>query len=961
MSQESHYKHSKLKSKKIPLRATHYQSFEMLAEGQPNSQKPPPSPFPPSLPSKHRHGRHSRTNSSSSVKSFDMLQPSTNFSFETSIPNISSDAWVNEIDPTTGNLFYVELQPVLRRKKHHDSSLSLSSAISDISISGASAPKSNATPGASPSISRKRKLKLSKLFPNRAFGRKKQTSTPNPVRISTFSLDEKINPKTSESSKSPSVIHASNRLITNSIKLQLEQPLAARSGEQITKDILTRLGILIQPASIRPARSVDDLLEGSSGKLANIPVIIKTLKPDSQACRDGRLKPGDTIRSLDKYIITHDNLFHTLDKIKHNTVISIDICREENESLKQEFDDVNPDIRKRESLVRLISRQETFESLATAHFSDNPKGLGTYLCMYITLREITSEGKKDGMEDLLFYYPHQPLPKDIDPSDSNASEIHKLVAIRGVFYTLADVLQSICGLAGDNATMKMPDGEIVCSVFKLLPNKEILILIAPESVISVEKLSDCLEMFLNILTFLFGNVSNAFIQQTNRQDLVQLCDLLYAHIFSVVLFDPFDIFISSLMACQSLCFHSEIETEVNSLVSELDAMDLSDQPEVSDMQRPYHIIGSCLYHKGYLICSHLPLSFQKDVNIFCSFHGLLNLTSTQPAGQIVIWREIFPTISEASIHKNQTQKNLNFKCLGGKHFLLVVGICQSICAQILLAGPMATRLLDKPPPDPLLIDRIKEMLEELERFGLFTDLEDRSLNAPHLPFITSPLATTDSSDNRNYFELGLRGSRGSLRTSGDSTDSEGSNLTKTQSRHSLNLLDNLDKPHSSGKAATFDSIAFLTSSPTNLLFHYLVFDDFSGIFLSPPAFLKTPNLSQSVQKDLVLIFHTYCLHIQEKFKRSKRYSKNFAKLNKRFKTSKSDDPEQSTGELNECGFKFEWEIAGKSTKDQSTVIFWVIGRRIFRPKPCELYICYEDATPQSTVEMAFKLLQSNII
>ena len=285
-------------------------------------------------------------------------------------------------------------------------------------------------------------------------------------------------------------------------------------------------------------------------------------------------------------------------------------------SSKQELEDPPGDIGVGDNHLRFIAGKESFENIAES----SDKKIGTYLCMYMTLNDKEQAGREQGMEDLVFYYPHQPIPKDIDSKDPAASGLHKLIAVRGMFYTLADVIQTMSGLAGDRATLKMTNGEIVHVAFKLLPNKEILVIAAPNDVVVKKKvLCGHLDRFLDVLSFEFGNASNAFMQQSNWEELDQLCGLLFSCIYRSYLFDPSDVFISNLMGSQSLRVHSDINTELNSLLSELDASDLSDQPEISEMQRPYHSVGSCLFYKGYLICSH---NYQIVHVKPCSYHQL---------------------------------------------------------------------------------------------------------------------------------------------------------------------------------------------------------------------------------------------------------------------------------------------------------------------------------------------------
>ena len=277
---------------------------------------------------------------------------------------------------------------------------------------------------------------------------------------------------------------------------------------------------------------------------------------------DGTLRCMDRIVSIDNNDVTQENIHSVLDKVGNKSHLSFEVMKEQYNALtssKQELEDPPGDIGIGDNHLRFIAGKESFENIAES----SDKKIGTYLCMYMTLNDKEQAGREQGMEDLVFYYPHQPIPKDIDSKDPAASGLHKLIAVRGMFYTLADVIQTMSGLAGDRATLKMTNGEIVHVAFKLLPNKEILVIAAPNDVVVKKKvLCGHLDRFLDVLSFEFGNASNAFMQQSNWEELDQLCGLLFSCIYRSYLFDPSDVFISNLMGSQSLRVHSDINTDL---------------------------------------------------------------------------------------------------------------------------------------------------------------------------------------------------------------------------------------------------------------------------------------------------------------------------------------------------------------------------------------------------------------
>ncbi|KAJ8932887.1 hypothetical protein NQ314_014368 [Rhamnusium bicolor] len=95
--------------------------------------------------------------------------------------------------------------------------------------------------------------------------------------------------------------------------------------------------------------------------------------------------------------------------------------------------------------------------------------------------------------------------------------------------------------------------------------------------------------------------------------------------------------------------------------------------EPLDCQRLFTILGSALYHSGYLLATHLIHEDLMDVHCFCKQQGLFHLSRTEPVKSLVLWKEVFP-------HSCRLQ-NSNVKFPEGKRYLLVVGSAKVIYMQ----------------------------------------------------------------------------------------------------------------------------------------------------------------------------------------------------------------------------------------------------------------------------------------
>lgn len=103
-----------------------------------------------------------------------------------------------------------------------------------------------------------------------------------------------------------------------------------------------------------------------------------------------------------------------------------------------------------------------------------------------------------------------------------------------------------------------------------------------------------------------------------------------------------------------------------------------------DCQRLYTILGSCIYHKNYLLGSHLTHNDLIEVDSYLRHNCLLNLVTNEPVKTLVIWKKVYPSSCN---HENMENNKSNQPLVpNGKWFLLIVGYGHDLLAVLLESG-----------------------------------------------------------------------------------------------------------------------------------------------------------------------------------------------------------------------------------------------------------------------------------
>ena len=83
---------------------------------------------------------------------------------------------------------------------------------------------------------------------------------------------------------------------------------------------------------------------------------------------------------------------------------------------------------------------------------------------------------------------------------------------------------------------------------------------------------------------------------------------------------------------------------------------LGDTDEFYDAPREFHILGSCLFHRGLLVSTHLSKTDTVDILLWLKANrNILAVSSKHPVRRIVAWKEIYPS---KQIHNDTTMNTM---------------------------------------------------------------------------------------------------------------------------------------------------------------------------------------------------------------------------------------------------------------------------------------------------------------
>ncbi|XP_051675829.2 protein inturned isoform X2 [Oryctolagus cuniculus] len=730
-------------------------------------------------------------------------------------------------------------------------------------------------------------------------------------------------------------------------------------------------------------------------------LVVHGLLPGGAAMKSGQVLIGDVLVAVNDVDVTSENIERVLSCIPGP--MQVKLTFENAYAVKKET--AQPRQKKAQSsandLVQLLWGEGADGVLQNA--------LSTpHIVMYLTL-QLDSEASKEEQE-ILYHYPM-----------SEASQ--KLKSVRGIFLTLSDMLENVTGTQVTSSSLLLNAKEIHIAYWK--ESDKLLLIGLPADDVPLPQLRNMIEDVARTLKFMYGSLDSAFCQIENVPRLDHFFSLFFQRALqpaklhsvpgsSAQLYDASSaVLLDALPGVRWLPLPQQIKMELDTALSDLEAADFAELSEdYYDMRRLYTILGSSLFYKGYLICSHLPKDDLIDIAAYCRHYCLLPLAAKQRIGQLIIWREVFP---QYHLHPSADPDTEVFQEPEGRYFLLIIGLKYYMLCVLLEAGGCASKAIGNPGPDCIYVDQVKTTLQQLEGVDSRIDEHLISPSGPCLScadwflagsrekadtLTTSPILSrlqvaskvaTSPTCRRSLFsdyslktrkpspsrssggsDNGCEGGEGVIGISPhttpdavrkqresqgtDGSEESGSFLKVTKKKSALPNpfhLGNLKKDLSEKELEIYNTMK-LTSGPENTLFHYVALETVQGIFITP-THEEVAQLSGSIHPQLIKNFHQCCLSIRAIFQQT---------LEKEKKKSLDDgDPSASTHSVSslnpvkEHGVLFECSPENWTDQKKAPPVmsYWVVGRLFLHPKPQELYVCFHDSVTEIAVEMAFKL------
>ncbi|XP_016058809.1 PREDICTED: protein inturned isoform X1 [Miniopterus natalensis] len=726
-------------------------------------------------------------------------------------------------------------------------------------------------------------------------------------------------------------------------------------------------------------------------------LVVHGLLPGGSAMKSGQVVIGDVLVAVNDVDVTSENIERVLSCIPGPMQVKLTL--ENAYAVKKET--TQPTQKKAQSntegdLVKLLWGEEA-EGIQQ-NVLNSP-----HVVMYLTL-QLDSETSKEEQE-VLYHYPV-----------SDASQ--KLKSVRGIFLTLCDMLENVTGTQVTSSSLLLNGKQIHVAYWK--ESDKLLLIGLPAEEVPLPQLRNMIEDVAQTLKFMYGSLDSAFCQVDNVPRLDHFFELFFQRALQPAKLHSraspsaqqyeasSSVLLDSLPGVRWLTLPQEIKMELDTALSDLEAADFAELSEdYYDMRRLYTILGSSLFYKGYLICSHLPKDDLIDIAVYCRHYGLLPLAAKQRIGQLIIWREVFPRYHLQPSTDSNTEA---FQEPEGRYFLLIIGWRHYMLCVLLEAGGCASKAIGNPGPDCIYVDQVKTTLHQLE--GVDCRINERLASSPSpclscadwflagshekldclttSPILsrlqgtskvaTSPtcrrtlfgdysLKTRKPSPSRNSggSDSGCEGGEGvglsphttpeavRRQRESDGLEESGALLKVTKKKSTLPNpfhLGNLKKDLSEKELEIYNTVK-LTSGPENTLFHYVALETVQGIFITP-THEEVAQLSGSIHPQLIKNFHQCCLSIRAVFQQTLMEEKKKAQ---NAHHSGSTNSMSSLNPVKEHGVLFECspENWTDQRKAPPVMAYWVVGRLFLHPKVQELYVCFHDSVTEIAIEMAFKL------
>nr|CAD7405854.1 unnamed protein product [Timema cristinae] len=455
-------------------------------------------------------------------------------------------------------------------------------------------------------------------------------------------------------------------------------------------------------------------------------IMVAGFIPNGEAIRYKSIKIGDWLRSIDGQEVVYSNIDSVLANITSPCKVRLKLQRVAG-------CEVTTPVPSLSSHSRGVHQSELAKQLIgaatdlTPLLRELPVGL-----LYLTQEGLTEGGPED--QGVIYCYP-----------PSSSSSPNTLAMARGCFTTLHHLLPDVALSSPISSTAVLR--EQLTHIIYTPRGHEIMLLALPNNRCSVQEAIQISADLVRYLEFNYQTLSRAFSDVDRHACLNHFFSLFFAQLVSAQLENVEAHQISAqwedlLPAAHWVPLPREAQIQIDEALSELESNDfreLNDDP--NNYQRLYTIIGTCLYHKGYLLSSHLSKTDLVDVHTFCRQQGLLHLGRSEAVRSMVLWREVYPSSCNRGL-SDQSSMHLStpvspYTLPQGRWFLLIVGQDQEMLVLLLESGGCTLRCDGNPGPDVFYVEQAQEMLGYIKKIGI-PSVASKWISVSARPQITTP-------------------------------------------------------------------------------------------------------------------------------------------------------------------------------------------------------------------------------
>lgn len=611
--------------------------------------------------------------------------------------------------------------------------------------------------------------------------------------------------------------------------------------------------------------------------------VVDCINPSSVLQKD--IKVGDYIKSIDGEIFTTENSKALLIKIQSQKTFKMVA----EEYFKDELENAQEEIKMLKINDVIDNKEKLFKMHAESHeliFSLN----------------IIVKNEQINESDFTTVYSYPPEENNF---------LHKL---KGAFLTIASLVKTSHDTHPTSTDIKVHN-TIFHITYTIRNGDNEFIFLGFNS--NYAQLFDAEKLTKNFVAFLDYIYPNLLIINEFDQ-LTALCEVMKIQLVkktsNAIDFEqlfPLSKFVS---------LPKEIVLRVNDALSELEAMDYRNWNEgLLELFGKFFIIGSCLYYKTSLICSHFRRKEMEDVELFLRHMSIKSFYENCLLREVALWQRVYPRDYQSFNLENDSAKN--------KVFLLVAAHGNlMICVILEENGYNDPNPEIEPQSSNYLVHFLEEMedvVDHLKYIGI-ENLSKIWINAAKRPQVKDPMDEKNSKSD----DFTLKNIRE------ENEDDDVSDYdSQIDSQRSSSGFDNDDAFYKD-----FSDIIpqTLTTGPENVLYHFTQLDFAEGIVLTSINENSTRNEPNEI---LLNTFRKACLQIHKMFQ-------NTIKFNQMLSEEKKISGSKNNLAPKEQGMQLDLKIGEKTLK------LMVVGRLIGAK---ELFVCYDAKVPQNMVEMAFRL------